>query len=47
MSSTRYSKVVSKLGLAALALLILAGTGNAVTVRTPDLPLSRLSAIEG
>jgi hypothetical protein len=31
MSSTRYLKVVSKLGLAALALGILAGTGNAVT----------------
>jgi len=31
MSSTRYLKIVSKLGLAALALGIVAGTGNAVT----------------
>jgi hypothetical protein len=31
MSSTRYLKIVSKLGLAALALGILAGTGNALT----------------
>jgi hypothetical protein len=31
MNSTRYLKVVSKLGLAALVLGILAGTGNAVT----------------
>src|ERR1700730_7985823 len=39
MSSARYLKVVSKLGLAALALGLLAGGGNAVTAYQRKLTL--------